>query len=182
MSALLARRVVHLLPLDVPPHELPLVAWLGGALNERVGVLSVQDAPLPIEPAWLDATSGQCSSNSIVDALIHRAEGRQQEEWTLAITGADLFADGRDYVFGEAAVGGAWAVVSLARLRATGDDPDRLRSRLLIEALHELGHVAGLAHCPRPRCAMSRATLAEDVDRKEPDFCPDCRAALEANT
>ena len=26
------------------------------------------------------------------------------------------------------------------------------------------------------------ASLAEDVDRKDPDFCADCRAALERNT
>ena len=182
MSGRLARRIVHLLPLGLETEDLWLLAWLGSALAERTGILPVEDAPLPIEEGWRDRATGQCSSNLIVDAMIDRAGGRQEEEWTLAVTAEDLFADGRDFVLGEAALGGAWAVVSLARLRSPGDDGTRFRSRLLTEALHELGHVAGLPHCDHSRCVMGRAARAEEVDRKQPEFCPECLAALEGNT
>ena len=131
MSGRLEGRVLHLLPLGLETEDLWLVAWLGGALGRRTGALPVEDPPHPIEARWRDGTTGQCSSNRIVDALIERADGREQDEWTLAVTAADLVADGRDYVFGEAALGGAWAVVSLARLRSRGDDETRFRSRLL---------------------------------------------------
>ena len=182
MTAPLARRILHLLPLDLQAEDLALVGWLGSALGERAGVIPVQDSPLPLDHAWLDPARGQCSSNRVVDALIEHTDGRPEDEWTLAVTAADLFADGRDFVFGEAAVGGAWALVSLARLRGPDDDPSLLRSRLLTEALHELGHVAALEHCPDARCAMATANLPADIDRKDPRFCADCRAALEGNT
>lgn len=182
MTASLAGRVLHLLPLDLQSEDLSLVSWLGSALAARTGLVPVQDSPLPLDRAWMDEASGRCSSNRVVDALVDRAHARQPDEWTLAVTAADLYADGRDFVFGEAALGGAWAVVSLARLRGPDEDPALLPSRLLAESLHEIGHVAGLQHCAHERCAMARASLAEDVDRKDPDFCADCRAALERNT
>jgi archaemetzincin len=182
-SAPFERRVLHLLPLGLQTADDPLVSWLGSALARRTGVRAVQDPPLPVDRAWLDPARGQCSSNRVVDALIDRAGGRAGEEWTLALTAADLYAPGRDFVFGEAALGGAWAVVSLARLDgpAAGGNPDALRSRLLIESLHELGHLAGLHHCSRPRCAMARAILPEHVDSKDPAFCAECLAALRAS-
>lgn len=175
-----AGRTLHLLPLALQAEDLSVVSWLGSALAARAGFLSVQDAPLALDRAWIDPSLGQCSSNQIIDALIERAGGRDEEEWTLAITAADLFAPDRDFVFGEAALGGSWAVVSLARLHASdSDEPaDIVRSRVLTESLHELGHLAGLAHCEQPRCAMAEAALPSDVDRKDAEFCSDCQHAL----
>jgi archaemetzincin len=172
-----AGRTLRLLPLALQAEDLSLVSWLGSALASRTGLLPVQEAPIPLDRAWLDPARGQYSSNRLVDALIARADGLAGEEWTLAVTAADLFAPGRDFVFGEAALGGAWAVVSLARLDSP-DGRDLLRPRLLVEALHELGHLAGLSHCDRPACAMARAAHPEHIDRKEPAFCPDCLATL----
>lgn len=45
-------------------------------------------------------------------------------------------------------------------------------------ALHELGHTAGLSHCPVDTCLM---VDAEGHDRTEvmKDFCPSCRKQLE---
>ncbi|MBW3629034.1 MAG: hypothetical protein KY464_07020 [Gemmatimonadetes bacterium] len=174
------RRTLHLLPLALQAEDLSLVSWLGSALAACAGFLPVQDSPLPLDRAWIDHSLGQCSSNLIVDALIERSGGRADEEWTLAITAADLCAPGRQFVFGEAALGGSWAVVSLARLHAAdSDEPaDIIRSRVLTESLHELGHLAGLAHCEQPGCVMVRAALPTDVDRKDAEFCPACRLSL----
>jgi archaemetzincin len=174
------RRTLHLLPIALQAEDLALVGWLGSALASRGGFLPVQDAPLPLERGWVDPARGQCSSNGIVDALVARSGGLAGEEWTLALTAADLFAPGRDFVFGEAALGGAWAVVSLARLRdpAAADDAGLLRSRLLVEALHELGHLAGLGHCARPRCVMAPSAQPEHVDHKQAEFCSECLAAM----
>jgi archaemetzincin len=52
-------------------------------------------------------------------------------------------------------------------------DADLLR-RTLIEAVHELGHLQGLGHCPDRRCVMHFSNCLLDTDRKQPDFCSRC--------
>ena len=82
----------------------------------------------------------------------------------------------------------AWrasAVVSYHRLRQEfyGLPPDAevLANRLLIEAVHELGHTLRLTHCHDYRCAMAAAHAVEWIDIKDSGFCEDCLArALQA--
>jgi archaemetzincin len=100
----------------------------------------------------------------------------------LAVTGDDLFAAGLNFVFGEADVRGGCAIISLARLRAPylgfALTTERLLRRTLIEAVHEVGHLLGLDHCPQSDCVMHFSNSLADTDRKTPDFCPRCRQAL----
>jgi archaemetzincin len=155
-------------PLGIDPH---LPAWLGAELAARLGVVSEIGPPLPLRDAWFDPVRGQFSSNRLVDALIDHAGAAA--DWVLGLTQADLFAAERDFIFGEATLGGHWAVVSLHRLRA--DDPRLLRERVLKEAVHELGHLAGLAHCPTRDCVMHPSVGIPDTDRKSSRFCGLCR-------
>lgn len=97
----------------------------------------------------------------------------------LGVTTADLYIPILTFVFGEAQLSGRCAIVSLHRLRQEfyGLPPDRrlLETRLLKEALHELGHTLGLVHCDDHRCVMSPAHSVEWIDVKEARFCPRCR-------
>jgi archaemetzincin len=177
-------RILRLVPLALQAEELAVLHWLGAELSRRGGLLPVQDSSLALDRAWLDADRRQYSSNRVVDALIARSAPPRRgepEEWTLAITAADLFAPGREFVFGEAALGGAWAVLSLARLRdpRCPDDQELVLDRALKEALHELGHLARLTHCRSLRCVMSPSAQPADIDRKDASFCDSCEAALE---
>lgn len=173
--------IVRVGPLD---GEEELLDWLAGALEARLGAPVSAGEPLELREEWRDAGRGQVNSNRIVDALVARDDPRSGEppdRWLLAVTEADLFAPGRDFVFGEAAQGGAWALIGLARLRARLNSPDPgalLRRRILKEAAHELGHLAGLEHCDRPECVMFPSETLEDTDRKSASLCPACEAAL----
>ncbi|HEX6370515.1 MAG TPA: matrixin family metalloprotease, partial [Longimicrobium sp.] len=60
----------------------------------------------------------------------------------------------------------------------SGADAGVLRDRLLTEALHELGHLAGLAHCRRASCVMYPSRHIADSDHKEHAFCAECRPSL----
>lgn len=99
----------------------------------------------------------------------------------LAVTDRDLFIPILTYVFGEAQLGGAAAVVSTARLAEDADlfGPGVVRERLAKEAVHELGHTFGLRHCATPACVMGRSAGVRDVDEKDPELCDECLARLE---
>jgi hypothetical protein len=171
---------LEILRLGPIEEEAELLPWLATALQRRLGFGQVVQTALE-HPDWLEDGDGRLSSNRLVDALVDRGdieEVRPDERWTLAITASDLHAPGRDFVFGEATLGGGWAVVGLARL-ALGAAPELLRVRLLKESLHELGHLAGLTHCSHDGCVMTPATDLAGVDHRSFEFCSSCRDRLE---
>lgn len=100
----------------------------------------------------------------------------------LAITGADMFEAGLNFVFGEADARHGWAIISLNRLHR--EYPGRPLThnlfchRVLTEAVHELGHLGGLGHCPEPSCVMHFYNSLVFTDRKGPGFCKVCRSLL----
>jgi archaemetzincin len=100
----------------------------------------------------------------------------------LAVSGEDLFIPILTYVFGEAQLGGEFAVVSYHRLQperyGLAADRNLLLDRLFKESLHELGHTYGLVHCQDQDCVMRTSTYAEDIDLKGGSFCRRCQAAL----
>ena len=71
-------------------------------------------------------------------------------------------------------------MISLARIcdPTLVDDTDLIRSRALREALHELGHLAGLGHCAKAGCVMGSSRLPEEVDRKGAGYCDGCHTRL----
>ena len=153
-----------------------LVGWLAAMLGERLAVPATVDPVVPGAEEWLTPERSQLFSGRIVDSLLEYyppPEGRGPEEWILGLTAADLRAGRRDFVFGEAALGGGWAVVSTARLGAAGEPA--MRERLAKEALHELGHLAGLRHCDRSLCLMHPAVDVADVDARRAVLCERCR-------
>ncbi len=94
----------------------------------------------------------------------------------------DIFASGLEYLFGEADPVEGISVVSIARFREEffGREPDQalLRNRLVKEALHEMGHLYSLRHCPEKTCIMHFSGDVEITDQKTESFCPDCRGTL----
>lgn len=174
-------RTLELLPFGPLGDDVPL-AEVGAELDRHFGTRSVVLEPAPLDPAWTDPESGAVRSGLVLDHLVERAEGRCGDPaacWTLAVVDGELAAPGLPWVFGEATVGGCCAVVGLARLR-TGSRwrPGRFRRRLLVEAVHEMGHVAGLEHCPEPRCVMFASDDLPQTDRKGPAPCADCASRL----
>jgi archaemetzincin len=103
-------------------------------------------------------------------------------ELLLAVTGADLFAHGLNFVFGQADPAGSCAIFSLFRLGSglTGEDPPAplFHRRALTEAVHESGHLLALPHCADPGCAMHFSNTLAETDHKGPGLCGKCLAWL----
>lgn len=169
---------VQLLPLGSVPQDTltDLAEGLAGEFLIPCEILSPVN-----EPSFaFNVTRQQYSSTEILATLAQRGT---PDTWRLvAITSLDLYIPILTFVFGEAQLSGASAVVSLHRLHDEfyGLPPNlaALRERLLKETVHELGHTLGLAHCEDYQCVMSASHGIELVDLKSSRFCKACRAAV----
>jgi archaemetzincin len=143
--------------------------------------------PFPLAPDFaLHAERGQFHSSEILVRMrqhyqqVMKNNSSGDPPWRLlGVTSFDLYIPILTFVFGEAEVGGCCAIVSSHRLdqRFYGLPPDPAleRSRLLKEAIHELGHTLHLTHCEDYRCAMSPSHAVEWIDLKDSEFCSACR-------
>jgi archaemetzincin len=95
----------------------------------------------------------------------------------LGVTDVDLYVPRLNFVFGEADSKRGVAVFSIARLQTP--DRERFVHRAATEAIHELGHTYGLAHCNNPRCVMWFSNTLDETDRKGTEFCQRHAAALQ---
>jgi archaemetzincin len=169
---------IQLLPMGSCDSE--LLSDLAGGLAKEFEVRCELQAVI-LEPASAyNLTRQQYSSTEILALLASR--GAPDTWHVLAVTSRDLYIPILTFVFGEAQVGGSAAVVSLHRLRDEfyGLPPNvlQLRSRLLKEAMHELGHTLTLSHCEDYQCVMSASHGVEWIDLKGSHFCRNCQTAI----
>jgi len=108
------------------------------------------------------------------------------ENWVwdrvLGVTEVDLYVPQLNFVFGEAALNGRVALISLYRLRPEfyGEHSNKpvFYERSLKEAIHEIGHTLGLKHCDDENCVMFFSNSIIDTDRKKASFCKKCEVLV----
>ena len=145
------------------------------ALREVLG-LTVKSAPGLDRPKYaFNESRGQYHATSILRRLSQLGTAHHDAP-VVGVADVDLFLPDAPYVVGDADRDAGAAIFSLFRL-AHGD-PDHVRRRAQVEAVHAAGHLLGLSHCPDARCAMFLSRDAADSDRKGPGLCASCRAAL----
>lgn len=157
----------------------PTVDRLLAELSRRV-LIPCRRVRCPTPPP-LDTVPGRTQIDA--DRWLARLEAHAEPGVPLiGVAESDIALPIFTFVFGRARVGGHAAVVSLARLRpeyyGLAADPAQLARRAAAELLHELGHVAGLAHCERADCLMRFAASVEAADLRGFAFCPACAGAL----
>ncbi len=140
-----------------------LVPEIAAAFHCEVKVVAAVRLPARA----LDRRRGQYLAVEILDVL-ERAR-RPAWERLLGVADVDLWAEGLNFVFGEADPAAGVAVMSLARLAAS--DLAVFRRRAAVEAIHEIGHTYGLGHCRDPRCVMWFSNTLAETDRKGARFC-----------
>ena len=169
--------------LPIGPVDPQLLEWLGQSLYDKFRMRAEILSPA-LDPCFaLHAERQQYHSSEILASMQRYINGNT---WRLlGITALDLYIPILTFVFGEAQLGGASAVVSYHRLQqefyGLPADRDLLANRLLIESVHELGHTLHLTHCHDYQCAMAPSHAVEWIDIKDSGFCEDCLArALQA--
>jgi len=159
-----------------------LLQYLQSAIPKLVGV------PCEIVPETLDpsptfhAERRQYHSSELL-ARMQRFAGAGC--WrVLGVADVDLYIPILTFVFGEAQMRGPCALVSARRLRqefySLAPDRELLKTRLLKEAIHELGHTCDLTHCDNYLCAMASSHAVEWIDLKEAALCTGCKRRLVA--
>ena len=114
----------------------------------------------------------------ILDELLLKLRPRDAVA-LLGLTATDLFPEPSwNFVFGQASLQNRVGVWSLARYGDAEKDHLAVLRRTLKVALHETGHMFGIAHCTLHECGMNGANNLPETDRGPMPFCAECDLKL----
>ncbi len=154
-----------------------MIAFLEEEIGSIFGAVEVRPAT-EVPAKAFDPERGQREGSSLLRALPAAKPGASDA--VLGVIDEDIFVADLNFIFGLAY--GRRAIISLTRLRqefrGLSPDPALFRERAKKEAVHELGHVFGLPHCPDRRCVMHFSNSIIDTDFKGWRYCERCRELL----
>ncbi|MEM3714919.1 MAG: archaemetzincin family Zn-dependent metalloprotease [Nitrososphaeria archaeon] len=145
-------------------------------LRERVfDCECVVDSSLELGLRFYNSVRKQYNSDLILEWI------KQNMAWynadvIVGIGDFDAYANGLNFIFGEAYPKNRVCSVYLERLKT--EDRDFYNERIIKEVIHEIGHVLGLQHCGNPECIMYFSRTIADTDRKKPMYCKKCSQLL----
>lgn len=167
---------IYMLPMGAVPQG--VMERLKERLGEtfRKDIIVMEEVPPPLH--CREKGGGQWNSTKILEGLA--AMGLREK--ALGVVDLDLYVPGLNFVFGEADPRSGVCIISLTRLRQEfyGRAPNEglFLKRAVKEAVHELGHLYGLPHCPDRRCVMYFSNSLPDTDTKTRRFCERCKRAV----
>lgn len=120
---------------------------------------------IPVPVRALNEGRKQLDADEILDVLFDKLS--LDVSRVIGVTNLDLFAEGRNFVFGYAHMRDRIAVFSTWRLLS---EPRRIEKALV----HELGHTFHAPHCDSSECVMHQVEHLWQLDELSPDLCESC--------
>jgi len=163
-------RQILLVPFNTIDRE--LVSHLKVKIEEIIEyqvIVSKQQIPLPI----CRRRGDQLFAEDLFPSL-RKELSKAGADYVLGITDRDLYVKNLNFIFGLAYSN--LSVISLNRL--VSEDRELFYERAVKESVHELGHVAGLAHCAYASCVMHFSNCLGDTDIKNETFCSKCQKKI----
>jgi archaemetzincin len=148
-------------------------------ISARYPWLKVNVVPPLADPTEAyDSRRNQYHSTRLLVQLEKQIQTLQADK-ILGVASFDLYTPNLNFVFGEARLPGRVGVISTFRLKPeSSDQTGMLHSRVVKEAVHEIGHMIGLSHCSDASCVMHFSERLADTDLKSPDLCRNCNSQL----
>lgn len=170
-----AAPVIAIQPLGPVSAERLATVKKGLEVAFEVEVQILETKPLPKE-AWYDPRS-RYRAEKLLTFLADKTP--EKYRIVIGLTAKDISTTKEEHedwgIFGLGELDGRVCVVSTFRLGARGADEAKLRVRLRSVAVHEVGHVMALEHCPIKGCVMQDAESSiETVDGESGEFCDGC--------
>lgn len=162
----------QVIPLGKVPEE--TLTEITEELRSTFDVATETSLPQNIPKELYDYIRHQYLAPSVLKFLMDKFKGK-----VLGIVDEDLYTEDLNFIFGQAQLNGNVAIISIHRLNPSfyrkPEDTQLLTERSVKEAVHEIGHMLGLRHCPNEKCVMGFSNTIADVDRKTKEFCERCR-------
>ncbi len=168
----------------------PLTKQLTQIFDASITIIAEPQPPLDSSKTIFKEQRNQLNSDKLLRWLAmnirnnNNAKSHDSTKRTiiLGICNSDAYSSDLNFVFGQASLTEGVAAIYLARLRqefyGLSANQSVFIERVLKEATHEVGHVFGLSHCPKPSCVMHFSNSLVETDHKGKDFCNTCRSKL----
>ncbi|MBI4508037.1 MAG: tetratricopeptide repeat protein [Deltaproteobacteria bacterium] len=174
------RRVIQVLPLGQVRALDLTAAWR--AIRSRIDCDGELVPPVFLPSHSFRSSRGQHDADKLLDFLFERLDPKVMR--IIGVTAADLFAEGRNFVFGYAHMRDRIAVVSTHRLRelywGRPDHEGLLGARIDKAVAHEIGHTFHVPHCENATCVMHHVEFLWQLDELGRDYCEGCASMVSA--
>ena len=171
-------RVIQIVPIGPVARELlsAVAATTRAAFGTEVAIMPTLALPLgAYHPERM-----QFDADALLDALFDRLSLDVCR--IVGVTEIDLFAEGRNFVFGYAHMRDRVAIFSTRRLRdafwGRPENADAFRQRVDKALIHELGHTFHAPHCGEQRCVMRQVEHLWQLDELASELCASCEERI----
>jgi archaemetzincin len=166
---------LKILPIGKIPEE--ILKLIAETLEKTYNLKIEISASIDILKESYNPSRNQYLAEKILDFIKKKFSGKN-----FGVANVDIYAEGLNFIFGQAELNGSVGMVSIYRLNpkfyGLPFDKKIFFERIEKEAIHEVGHMLGLTHCKNESCVMSFSNSIFEVDRKSKDLCEKCKKLI----